>query len=94
MSSGYLQLTHVNYWDSNLAAPPGAPTAVEPDDWIEFIPGSTGVYGVLVPEYADSTFQLGLFSRTEGLSLSVVVDLGRRLRVRRVSVTASAKAAE
>lgn len=89
LSSGYLPLIRADYWDSNIAAPPGAPTAINPDDWIEFIPGSSGVYGVLVPEYVDTSFQLGLFSGTERLRLSVIVDLSRRLRVRRVSVTAS-----
>ncbi len=89
LSGGYLPLVRADYWESNIAAPPEAATAVEPDDWIEFISGSSGVHGVLVPEYPDSSYQLGLFTGTERLDLSVVVDLGRRLRVRRVSITAS-----
>jgi hypothetical protein len=86
VTSAYLPVIPADQWRSDFAADPGAPDAVDPEDWVEFLPGASGDYGVIVPESASLDFELALFS---GPSTRVLVGLGRRLRGRRVTVAQS-----
>lgn len=86
VTSAYLPVIPADQWRSDFAADPGAPDAVDPEDWVEFLPGASGDYGVIVPESASPDFELALFS---GSSTRVLVGLGRRLRGRRVTVAQS-----
>jgi hypothetical protein len=91
----YLPVIRAGQWLSDFAAPPDAPAAFEPEDWVEFLPGASGDHGVIVPEFASADYELALFSWTSwrmpysspGLPpSSVIVGLGRRLRGRGVTV--------
>jgi hypothetical protein len=96
--SGYLPVIPGDLWRSNFEAPSDAHEASEVDDWVEFLYGASGNYGVIVPEFASSDYELALFSRpgtpmvypSPGVSSnSVIIWLGRRLRGRRVTVNLS-----
>lgn len=98
VTSGYLPVIPADLWQSNFAAAPDAPEAAEPDDWVEFVSGASGNYGIIVPEFASSDYELALFSPPSTpvpypspsvSSSSVIVGLGRRLRGRRVTVSQS-----
>lgn len=86
VTSAYLPVVSADQWQSDFAAEPGTPDAVDPEDWVEFLPGASGDYGVIVPESASLDFELALFS---GTGTRVLVGLGRRLRGRRVTVAQS-----
>ena len=98
VTSGYLPVIRTDQWRADFAPDPDAPEAPEPEDWVEFLAGASGDYGVIVPEFASEDFDLALFSSPStgvlyfrpGLPLgNVIVGLGRRLRGRRVTVSQS-----
>jgi hypothetical protein len=95
VTSAYLPVIPTYQWRSDFAVEPNAPQAFDPEDWVEFLSGTSGNYGVIVPEFATSEYELALFFRPSSRMLysspnmpltSVIVGLGRRLRGRRVTM--------